>query len=86
MILSRCKIHECSQNNIDRPMVISHPEGEFQVFSSPHLHPRVVRPQVMEVVLLHSKQTTCHCRRPAGKNTNLGEELVFCFYTVILSC
>ncbi len=50
--------------------IISYPEGEFQVLSSPHLHPCVVRPQVMEVVLAHSKQTTCHSRRPEETKTH----------------
>ena len=56
-----CRIHENTHTHSD---IISHPEGELQVLSSPHLHPSVVRPQVMEVPLAHSKQTTCHSRRP----------------------
>lgn len=47
--------------------IISYPEGKLQVFSSPHLHTRVVRPQVVEVVLAHRKQTACHSRRPESK-------------------
>lgn len=56
-----------SYGNTQKRHITSYPEGEFQVLSSPHLHPCVIRPQVMEVVLFHSKQTTCHRRRPEEK-------------------
>ena len=42
----------------------NYPKRDFQIFSSPDIHATGVLSKVIEILSVHGKQSSSHCRRP----------------------